>query len=76
MSELLYVLAGTYEHARDYAYRNHGVHYSHMVNVDGPDKLRGIRGLKMYVTATAVTRKNYDELIQMAVDRQMDIEYV
>lgn len=76
MSELLYVLAGTYDHARDYAYRNHKVHYSRMVSIDRPDKLRGIRGLKLYVTATAVTRKNYDEIIQMAVERQMDIEYV
>jgi hypothetical protein len=76
MSELLYVLAGTYDHARDYAYRNHGVHYSRIVNVDKPDKLRGIRGLKLYVTRTAVMRHNYDSLIQMAVERQMDIEYV
>lgn len=76
MSDLLYVLAGTYEHARDYAYRNHRAHYSRVVNVDRTDKLRGIRGLTLYVTPTAVKRKNYAELIQMAEERQMVIKRV
>jgi len=75
MSELLYVLAGSHDHARDWSYRQ-GFDSSRIVNIDRPDKLRGIRGLKMYVTETAVTRENYYEIMEMAVERQMDIEYV
>lgn len=75
MSELLYVLAGTYAHARDWAYMQ-GFDSSRIVNVDRPDKLRGIRGDKLYVTHTAYMRNNIHEIMQMALERQMSIEYV
>lgn len=75
MSELLYVLAGSHDHARDWSYRQ-GFDSSRIVNVDRPDKLRGIRGVKMYVTHTAYMRNNLHEIMQMALERQMDIEYV
>lgn len=75
MSELLYVLAGTYDHARNWAYMQ-GFEPSRVVHVDKPDKLRGIRGVKMYVTHTAYMRNNLHEIMQMAVERQIDIEYV
>ena len=76
MSELLYVLAGRYSDAKEYAYIYHRLKAHRLVSVDGPDKLRGIRGLKMYVLPSAQIRNNYFELMQMAVERQMDIEYV
>lgn len=76
MSELLYVLAGRYSDAKEYAYIYHRLNASRLVSVDSPDKLRGIRGLKMYVLPSAQIRNNYFELMQMAVERQMDIEYV
>jgi len=53
-----------------------GFDSSRIVNVDRPDKLCGIRGVKMYVTRTAYMRNNLHEIMQMALERQIDIEYV
>lgn len=76
MSELLYVLAGRYSDAKEYAYIYHRLKARRLVSVDSPDKLRGIRGGKIYVLPSAQIRDNYFKLVEMAVERQMDIEYV
>lgn len=76
MSDLLYVLAGRYSDAKEYAYIYHRLKARDFVSVDSPDKLRGVRGLKMYVLSSAQIRDNYAEIMRKAVERQMDIEYV
>ena len=76
LNELLYVLAGTHQHAKDIGVKQFGFHPAKVVSVEKIEQLRGIRGLKLHVTETAWNRKNYHELLEMAAERQMDIEYV
>ncbi len=71
-SDLLYVLARNYEDARDYAYKQ-GHHYKRMVNVDRLEKLIGLRGIKLHVTANANYRANYEALMCEAKVRGLDI---
>jgi hypothetical protein len=74
-SYLLYVIAASYENARDYAYKQ-GYHYSRMVNVCRVEKLRGLRGIEMHVLPCAADRKNYREIMQEAKTRQTKFRYI
>lgn len=74
-TDLLYVLAGTYEQARKFAYSK-GVQYTRMVSVDRREKIMGLRGKKLYVVGTAYERDDYDALLIEAGIREFDVEHV
>jgi hypothetical protein len=76
LNGLLYVLAATHRHAKDVGVKQFGAHPEKVISVERIDQLRGIRGLKLYVTDTAGSRENYYDLLDMAAERQMIIEYV
>lgn len=73
----LYVIAGTFQQACDYAIER-GVGRSSLVYISRADRLRGLcgDGQTVYVYGTASDRKDYDECTQMAIERRFQLEYV
>lgn len=71
----IYVLASSYEDAREFAYKKE-FHYSDMSYIHTPEKLRGLRNVKLYVLPEAPEHKNFSAIIQEAKLRGLDIEYV
>jgi len=71
----LYIVALKYDDAREYAYKN-GYHYSRMSYIYDRNKIMGLSDITLHVLPNAYERENFNQIIQEAKIRRLQIEYV
>lgn len=72
LNELLYVVAGRYDQAKAFA-DCRGVPISKLRYVDAPEKIKGLRGIKLHVHSSALDRKDFGDILQEARIRGFEI---